>query len=190
MNARSAVNILKFLIISNQGSCLLHLHRVLQIMKLFTRWLAQLILPLNGYRTAFKNGEIFHMKISSSSEEIRRADNAELGFLHSKKLPGAEHHLPLCTSCSLHFFPALSALWALRNGHRSPFTGQSSVQNGPCTELQLFLRTRPAFCVVRRWGGSAEFDRLALCLWNPRKCWTGTLYVSAFLFPFSSIQCL
>lgn len=102
-------------------------------------------------------------------------------------------------SQGLHFSPALAAPWAVESvspdfsaicAHVSHFMGQSSVQNGPCTELQHFLRARTAFCVVRRQGRSAEFDELAVCLWNPRKCWTSALYVSAFLFPFSSILCL
>lgn len=81
-------------------------------------------------------------------------------------------------SQGLHFSPALAAPWAVESvspdlsairAHMSHFMGQSSVQNGPRTELQHFLRTRTAFCVVRRQGRSAEFDELAVCLWNPRK---------------------
>lgn len=125
-------------------------------MKLFTSWRAQLI-SLLKYQSAFKNWEIFHVKIYSSSEEICGSDDAGLVFLHGKNVPGAEHHLSLCTSCHLLVFPVLAALWALESVSPDLLCAMltwATLQDRPVCKMahaqssKRFLRTRAAFCVV------------------------------------------
>lgn len=88
---------------------------------------------------------------------------------------------------------------SVRESHSA---GQKGVQNDPCTELQLLLRPRTAFHVVRgpgccvscylflrrqvkklsqSWETFTEIS-LTLCLLNPMKSWACALYVFAFFF--------